>query len=255
MKLKILNRKIKILKISLIFLLLFFVGCNGDDYDWKSVEPAKLKIMLVESDSNDIEVDTIMGNNFQTRTYMVIPRGGSTYHWQCSSDEVTISPVIGRPYMVNVKANSSSDTYTWLTVEETTWGGKKSLPDSLKIIVIGYCLFEPSQLLRNGTFQSKMTSYAPYSTYLSYMGNDTIINHNFFNMRWALKYIIDKGYDQKITIVPNQIFVYNGEFVTVKGEGNYNTCNSLLVMNFAVCYLYGDTLEYGSGIDSLMFMP
>ncbi|MCX7986857.1 MAG: hypothetical protein N2662_07950 [Bacteroidales bacterium] len=237
--------------IFFLVLLVLLNNCGDKEYDWKKVEPGNLKIMPIDEDTAELKIDTLIGNNYTIKSYKVIPRGGSTYQWTSSSEKLIITPRPNMPYIVDVKANSNFDTETWLTVNETTWGGKNAKPDSVKIIIIGYCPFNPSQLIANGKFVSKMTSYAPYSVSLSMKDNDTLINHNFFNMRWPVKYLVDPGYEQKISIVPNQLFEYNGDYVTVKGQGTYNTCKNLIVVKFAVCYLYGDTLDYGSGIDSL----
>ncbi|MGC8825328.1 MAG: hypothetical protein ACP5PZ_12180 [Bacteroidales bacterium] len=236
-------------------LLLSLAGCNDTEYDWKNVVPGALKIMSIDEDTVKIEVDTLVGNNYSIKSYKVIPRGGSTYQWTSSNDRLILTPRAGIPYIVDVKANSNTDGEAWLTVTETTWGGKQATPDSVKIIIIGYCPYNAEQLIGNGRFESKMTSYAPYPTTLSIKSSDTLINHNFFNMRWAVKYLIDPGYEQNISIVPNQIFVYNDEYVTVKGSGTYNTCKNLIVVKFAVCYLFGDTLDFGSGVDTLRLKP
>jgi hypothetical protein len=229
--------------------------CKDKEYDWKNVVPGALKIMHIDEDSTELKTDTLLGNNYTTHSYKVIPRGGSTYQWHSSSEKLILTPRPGMSYIVDVKANSNSDTEVWLSVTETTWGGKQSTPDSLKIFIIGYCPYDPQQLIANGRFESKMTYYAPYPTTLSIKAGDTLINHNFFNMRWPLKYVIDPGYDQNITIVPGQQFIYNDEYVTVKGSGKYNTCKNQIVVKFAVCFLYGDTLDYGSGVDTLKLMP
>lgn len=229
--------------------------CKDKEYDWKNVIPGIPKIMLIDEDTAELKIDTIIGNNYTIRSYKVIPRGGSTFQWQSSNDKLILTPRPGMSYIVDVKASSNSDTEAWLSVTETTWGGKQSMPDSVKIVIIGYCSYNPQQLVASGRFESKMTYYAPYPTTLSIKTGDTLINHNFFNMRWPLKYLIDPSYEQNISIVPGQQFVYNNEYVTVKGSGKYNTCKNLFVIKFAVCYLYGDTLDYGSGIDTLRLMP
>jgi hypothetical protein len=232
--------------------VMFLITCCCDDnYDWKKVEPGVLKILSLDDDSSKIIIDTIVGNNYSTKTYKVIPRGGSTYSWLSSSSHLIITQRNDRPYIVDVKAISNVDTLVWLKVSETTWGGKVASPDSMQLFIIGFCPFNLSDLLQNGSFKSKMSGYAPYFTTISAIGSDTLVNHNFFNTRWTLKYLINKGYEQSISVVPNQKFEYNGEYVTVKGNGTYNTCKSQIIVNFAVCYLYGDTIEYGSGIDSL----
>ncbi|GEM_PF-1735490 len=230
-------------------------GCHDKEYDWKNVAPGTLKIMLIDEDSVELQFDTLIGNNYTVRSYKVIPRGGSIYQWSSSSNKLIVTQRPNMPYIVDVKANSNIDDEAWLTVTETTWGGKQATPDSVKIIIIGYCPFNAEQLIGNGRFESKMTAYAPYPTTLSIKNEDTLINHNFFNMRWAVKYLIDPGYEQKISIVPGQQFVYNDEYVTVKGTGTYNTCKNIIVVKFAVCYLYGDTLDFGSGIDTLRLQP
>ncbi len=243
--------ELRIKDVLYIFIAILLFACN-DEYDWTKVEPGKQKIMLLTDDSTKLVIDTFIGNETQVKSYKAISRGGSVYSWESSNAYLSITARTNMPYIVDIKAKSQVDTFAWLKVTETTWGGKKGLPDSAKIIIIGYCNFNKDQLIGNGNFRSKMTAYAPYNTILAFTSGDSVItNYNFFNMRWAVQYKITDKREQKIEIIPGQRFVYNDEWVEVKGKGTYNTCKSLIVVNFAVCYLYGDTLAYGSGIDSL----
>lgn len=227
--------------------------CDKEEYDWNKVEPGQQIITALEEDTAKLIVDTILGNNYNVKTYKAIPRGGSSYDWVVSSNILKISVRTDKPYIVDIKAESGIDTFAWLKVSERTHSGKIGLPDSVKIYVMSYCEFDINQLIGNGKFISKMTNYAPYNTIITTKGNDTIINNNFFNMRWKVKYYISNDYEQKIKIVPGQEFIYNGEPVEVKGEGYYNTCKSLIIVNFGIYYLYGinDVIPFGSGIDSL----
>jgi hypothetical protein len=226
-------------------------SCGNDDYDWNKVVPGTQKITTIEDDSAKVKIDTIEGNNTDIVTLRAIAHGGSTFDWIPSSNVLLPQADAEKNYIVHVKASSASDTYAWLKVQETTYGGIKGTPDSMQFFIVGFCEFNKQQLIGNGSFVSKMTYYAPVDVHLNEGSGDTIIYSNFFNMRWKLKFVISKDAYQKITIPANQYFVYNDETVTVKGIGKYNTCKSLFVINYAICRLSGDTLAFSSGVDSL----
>lgn len=247
--------KYTIIKTVVSMLIIGFVfSCNDDDnYDWNKVVPGDQKITEIDEDSAKLALDTIDGNNYTINSYKAISRGGSKYAWITMGYPLSIIQRENQPFIVDVKADSRVDTFTWIKVTETTNSGISGKPDSTKILIIGFCSYNLNEILGNGYFTSKMGYYAPYKTTLSVMAGDTLVNNNFFNMRWQLKYVLSKDYEQKITIPDNQKFEYNGEEVFVKGKGYYNTCKGLLVVDFAVCHVYGgDTLQYGSGIDSLL---
>ncbi|HOT14345.1 MAG TPA: hypothetical protein PK252_06250 [Bacteroidales bacterium] len=226
-------------------------SCGNDDYDWNNVIPGSQRITTLDNDTVKVKIDTIEGNNTDVVTLKAIAHGGSTFDWIASSNVLIPQNDAEKNYIVHVKANSTQDTYAWLKVQETTYGGIKGKPDSMQFFIIGYCEFNKQQLLGNGSFVSKMSYYAPFDVNLSEGKGDTILYNNFNNMRWQLKLVISKDVYQKITIPANQYFVYNDEIVTVKGNGKYNTCKSLFVINYAICRLSGDTLAYSSGVDSL----
>lgn len=232
----------------------FIFSCsNKDDYNWNKVAPGSQKITLLDEDSAKLVKDTIDGNNFSVNSCKAIARGGSKYNWVALGYPLSITQRQGQPFIIDVKAESPKDTFTWLKVIETTNGGELSNPDSTRIQIIGFCQYSLNDLLGSGNFTSKMDFYAPYKTKMSVITGDTLVNNNFFNMRWPVKYYLSKDYNQKVTIAPNQVFDYNGELVEVKGSGKYNTCKGLMVVKFAVCRKQGgDTLQYGSGVDSLM---
>lgn len=250
------NKYTIIKAIAFIVSIGFIISCNGkgdDDYDWDKVIPGDQKITETDEDSTKLALDTIQGNNYSTNGYRAISRGGSSYNWVSLNYPLTITQREGEPFLVDIKAESRTDTFTWLKVTETTRGGLSGKPDSAKILIIGFCSFSMEELIGNGSFTSKMDNYAPYKTKFSIVAGDTLINENFFSMRWPVKYVLSKDYDQKVSITPGQQFEYNGELVEVKGSGHYNTCKGLMVVNYAVCrVLGGDTLQYGLGIDSLL---
>jgi len=248
------NKYILIKTVFLVLVAGFIFSCNSnDDYDWNKVVPGGQKITQLDEDSAKLVKDTIDGNNYSVKSYKAIARGGSKYNWVALGYPLSITQRQGQPFIIDVKAECTKDTFTWLKVIETTNGGELSKPDSTRIQIIGFCQYSLNDLLGSGDFSSKMDFYATYKTRFTVMTGDTLVNTNFFNMRWPVKYTLSKDYEQKVSIVPNQKFDYNGELVFVKGSGKYSTCKGLMVVKFAVCRIQGgDTIQYGSGIDSLM---
>jgi hypothetical protein len=229
-------------------------SCNTkDEYDWKKVIPSDQKITVIDEDSAKLIVDTINGNNYSVKSYRAVTRGGSKYNWVSLGYPLSISQPADTPFIVHIKADSRKDTFTWLKVTETINGGASGKPDSTKIIIIGFCSFNISELIGNGAYTSKMDYYAARPTKLSIIAGDTVVCENFFEMRWPVKFVLSKDYDQKVTIVQNQVFEYNEEKVDVVGNGTYNTCKGLIVIHFAVRRVFGkDTIQFGTGIDSLI---
>jgi hypothetical protein len=228
-------------------------SCNDDDdYDWKNIEAGKQRISRADADTSKIKLDSIKGDNTSEKKYVAIARGGSEYNWVAKSSFLIVTVNNEEPYKVSIKADSKVDTFTWLWVQEKSRNGKLSEPDSLKIKVFGFCTYNIDDLLGSGDFQSKMTLYAPYNVKLTKLSNDTIVNNNFFNMRWNVKYVLTKTSEEKVTIAPNQRFLYNEEMVEVKGSGTYNTCKGRLEVNYAITKVNaGDTIRLGSGLEVL----
>lgn len=234
------------------FLFILIFSCkNEDDYNWNAIEPGKQRISRADADTSKIKLDSVKGDNTSIRSYVAIARGGSAYQWTASNSFVKIIQKDKAPYWVDVKAESTVDTSAWIRVTETTKGGKTGLPDSMRIKIFGYCPYNIDALLGSGIFISKMAPYAPYQVSLSKIEGDTIVNSNFFSMNWKLKYTLSKNYEEKITIVKGQRFIYNKETVEVKGSGTYNTCKSRFEINFAITKTNGDTIQFGSGTDIL----
>lgn len=235
------------------FALLVVFSCKKDDnYDWNAVEPGKQKISRADADTSKIKLDSVKGDNISIRSYVAISRGGSKYKWIAGNNFLKIIERPTAPFWVDIKAESRVDTAAWLWVQETTKGGKTSQPDSMRIIIFGFCQYNISELLGNGKFISKMAPYAPYKVNLNKIDGDTIVNDNFFSMKWPLKYVLSKDHHEIITIVKNQRFIYNGETVEVNGSGTYNTCKSRFEIKFAITRLIiNDTISLGSGTDIL----
>lgn len=247
----------KFLYINRLLIVLAFIStacvnsCKDDDYDWNNIEAGKQRISRADADTSKIKLDSIKGDNFTEKSYVALARGGSEYNWVASNSFLIVSVNSSEPYKVTVKANSKIDTSAWLWVQEKSRSGKLSDPDSLKIKIFGFCNYNIDELLGSGKFSSKMTWYAPYPVNLSKMAGDTIVNDNFFNMRWNVKYVLSKDVDEKVSIVPKQRFLYNEEMVEIKGSGTYNTCKGIIEVNYAVTKINGDTIRLGHGIDIL----
>lgn len=238
--------------LSLVVLFLAIHSCKDDDtYDWNSIDAGKQKISRADADTAKVKLDSMKGDMITIKNYVAISRGGSSYTWVASNEYLKITPNSTKPFEIEVKADSKVDTFSWIKVEETTQGGKVSLPDSLKILITGYCAYNIDELLGSGSFSSKMTSYAAYDVSLSKMEGDTIVNSNFFNMKWPVKYVLSKDNNEKVSIVSGQRFVYNEETVVVKGSGTYNTCKGRFEIKYAITHIAGDTIQFGSGTEVL----
>ena len=226
--------------------------CKDDEYDWSSIEAGKQKISRADADTSKIKLDSLKGDMITIKNYVAIARGGSNYQWVASNDFLKLTENASDPFKISVKADSKIDTSAWLWVQETTKGNKKGEPDSFKIKIFSYCSYNIDELLGSGSFSSKMTNYAPYPVNLTKIAGDTIINDNFFNVKWQVKYVLSKDTEEKVTIAPNQRFIYNQEVVDVKGSGTYNTCKGRLEIKYAVVRRGGDTIDFGSGIEILL---
>lgn len=213
------------------------VSCEKSEYDWTKVEPGK---QIIEGP------DSVSADNQTIYQYLAISRGGSTYVWNTLEGypKAAITNDTKYPFMANITFNSNKDTVVALTVSETTHGGKTGVADTFFVKLIGYCELDINNFIGSRIY--KENDYAPYTVSLSQVKGDTIQTNNFFHMGWRLKYYLVKGISLEVKILP-ELYYYEGEKVTVKGGGTYNSCKGSMKVDFAVVRLNGDTIPNGSG--------
>ncbi|MCD4678954.1 MAG: hypothetical protein K8S00_01075 [Bacteroidales bacterium] len=124
-------KKIFYLLGSLLLVLMVFSACKkspvqiaNDDYDYNSIKPV---IFDIDGPSGTA------ASGLAAVTYMVTPRGGSTYKWEVVGHGATITP--GNPsYTAEILFNQSDvDVTAQVKVTETTQGGITSEPISMDV--------------------------------------------------------------------------------------------------------------------------
>jgi hypothetical protein len=232
-------------------LLLVTTSCKKEGgYDWTKIEPGKQEIT---------GPDSIKGNDSTVYQYLAMTRGGSTYTWAVLNGPIKIKvdtsnhdPNHYHPYRIEITADSRIDTSAQFVVIETTWAGKQGESDTFDIKKIAcYIPLDWNKFIGTNiceeTILDPFLKQAPFDVELTNLGGDTILNENFYDTNWKLKYVFSHDKNETLKVI-NETFedtnnpIFDGPF-EVRGNGSYSTCNGTIKINlYFVDLTVGDTV-------------
>ncbi len=230
--------KIKLYKLSALFLLLLLLGCSSEEsYDYEGVYPVIL---------DGIDGATEVNQTFTSDFSVSYSRGGSTWTWSAINATVSETSEDTRTATVLFE-ELPEDGYATIIVYETTEAGVKSEPDSLDVLVNQYCPLEDY----SNDFVGKWTGTDGFDGY--YYDSQVVISEatetgatiEGLNFGWVYNFwgeTIQEGGAVPLIInddgtleIESQYYfttLYSGALYeyTLAGEGTWSNCGDKLSM-------------------------
>ncbi len=252
-----------IISVVLVITSLFIVGCTKsdvdrarDDYNWNNIEPMIL---------NFTGPTDVAASGLTPLPYSVAHRGGSSYEWTTYLYGATIEvPDPNLPNEVMVTWNQSSvDTVGYLICVETTFAGKKSAPDSLKVTLKKFCPLQNGANDLVGDWGGVDAYYYASTVHTTAIDDESVYIDSLgipFIEDWWGEPVVEKGTlkmmvdNEGFVTIPRQYAfttVWEGDNYRyeIKGEGQWENCDATPVLHliYDIYYEggYGIGAEYG----------